>query len=267
MTVLVFLDHEGGVIRQASRSAIAAASKLGDVDALVTGPDAAAAAKSAAAIPGVKKVLQVTDATGNSELAEPVATLLAQLAEGYTHILATSSATAKNVLPRAAALLDVQPIPDIVAINDADTFVRPIYAGSALATVKSADAKKVITVRASSFEPVAAEGGNAVIEEVALPAGPGGSTFVSTELSRSERPELESARVVVSGGNGMQNEENFKLLDPLADGLGAAIGAPARRWTRALCPTNTRLARPARSWHRNCISRWVFQARSSTLRA
>ncbi|GAN99463.1 electron transfer flavoprotein alpha subunit [Komagataeibacter xylinus NBRC 13693] len=225
MTVLVYLDHEAGAIRQASRSAIAAASQLGDVDVLVTGPDAAAAAKSAAAIPGVKKVLQVSDTTGSSELAEPVAALLADLASGYSHILAASSATAKNVLPRMAALLDVQPIPDIVAINDADTFVRPIYAGSALATVKSADAKKIITVRASSFDPVASEGGNAVIEEVALPAGPGGSTFVATELSKSERPELESARVVVSGGNGMQNEENFKLLEPLADRLGAAIGA------------------------------------------
>ncbi|GAN86005.1 FAD-binding protein [Komagataeibacter intermedius] len=225
MTVLVYLDHEGGAIRQASRSAIAAASQLGDVDVLVTGPDAADAAKSAAAIPGVKKVLQVTDTTGSSELAEPVAALLADLASGYSHILAASSATAKNVLPRTAALLDVQPIPDIVAINDADTFVRPIYAGSALATVKSADAKKIITVRASSFDPVASEGGNAVIEDVALPAGPGGSTFVATELSKSERPELESARVVVSGGNGMLNEENFKLLEPLADRLGAAIGA------------------------------------------
>ncbi|RFD20887.1 electron transfer flavoprotein subunit alpha/FixB family protein [Komagataeibacter melaceti] len=222
MTVLVFLDHDDGVIRQASRSAIAAAAKLGDVDVLVTGADAA---KAAAAIPGVKKVLQVTDTSGNSELAEPMAALLADLAGGYTHILAASSATSKNVLPRAAALLDVQPIPDIIAVNDADTFVRPIYAGSALATVKSADAKKVITVRASAFDPVPAEGGNAVIEEVALPAGPGGSTFISTELSQSERPELESARVVVSGGRGMQNEENFKLLDPLADRLGAAIGA------------------------------------------
>ncbi|GAB6967351.1 FAD-binding protein [Komagataeibacter kakiaceti JCM 25156] len=225
MTVLVYLDHDGGVIRQASRSAIAAAAKLGDVDVLVTGADAAAAAKAAAAIPGVKKVLQVTDTTGNSELAEPMAALLAELAGGYTHILAASSATSKNVLPRAAALLDVQPIPDIIAVNDADTFVRPIYAGSALATVKSADTKKVITVRASAFDPVPAEGGNAVIEEVALPAGPGGSTFISTELSQSERPELESARVVVSGGRGMQNEENFKLLNPLADRLGAAIGA------------------------------------------
>ncbi|AQU87623.1 electron transfer flavoprotein subunit alpha [Komagataeibacter nataicola] len=225
MTVLVYLDHEGGVIRQASRSAITAATRLGDVDVLVTGPDAAAAAKSAAAIPGVKKVFAVTDTTGNSELAEPVAALLVQLAGGYTHILAASSATAKNVLPRAAALLDVQPIPDIVAINDAETFVRPIYAGSALATVKSADAKKVITVRASAFDPAPAEGGSATIEEVALPAGPGGSTFVATELSKSERPELESARVVVSGGNGMLNEENFKLLEPLADRLGAAIGA------------------------------------------
>ncbi len=150
MTVLVYLDHDGGVIRQASRSAIAAAAKLGDVDVLVTGADAAAAAKAAAAIPGVKKVLQVTDTTGNSELAEPMAALLAELAGGYTHILAASSATSKNVLPRAAALLDVQPIPDIIAVNDADTFVRPIYAGSALATVKSADTKKVITVRASA---------------------------------------------------------------------------------------------------------------------
>jgi len=225
MTVLVYLDHEGGAIRQASRSAITAAAKLGDVDVLVTGADAAGAAKAAAAIPGVKKVIQVADSTGNSELAEPVAALLADLAGGYTHILAASSASAKNALPRAAALLDVQPIPDIVAINDADTFVRPIYAGSALATVKSADAKKIITVRASSFDPAAAEGGSAVIEEVALPAGPGGSTFISTELSKSERPELESARVVVSGGRGMQNEENFKLLNPLADKLGAAIGA------------------------------------------
>ncbi|GBQ35429.1 MULTISPECIES: electron transfer flavoprotein subunit alpha/FixB family protein [Komagataeibacter] len=225
MTVLVYLDHEGGAIRQASRSAITAAAKLGDVDVLVTGADAAGAAKAAAAIPGVKKVIQVADSTGNSELAEPVAALLADLAGGYTHILAASSASAKNALPRAAALLDVQPIPDIVAINDADTFVRPIYAGSALATVKSADAKKIITVRASSFDPAPAEGGSAVIEEVALPAGPGGSTFISTELSKSERPELESARVVVSGGRGMQNEENFKLLNPLADKLGAAIGA------------------------------------------
>ncbi|AXY21907.1 Electron transfer flavoprotein subunit alpha [Komagataeibacter saccharivorans] len=225
MTVLVYLDHEGGAIRQASRSAITAAAKLGDVDVLVTGADAAGAAKAAAAIPGVKKVIQVADSSGNSELAEPVAALLADLAGGYTHILAASSASAKNALPRAAALLDVQPIPDIVAINDADTFVRPIYAGSALATVKSADAKKIITVRASSFDPAPAEGGSAVIEEVALPAGPGGSTFISTELSKSERPELESARVVVSGGRGMQNEENFKLLNPLADKLGAAIGA------------------------------------------
>ncbi|AHI27067.1 electron transfer flavoprotein alpha subunit [Komagataeibacter xylinus E25] len=225
MAVLVYLDHEGGAIRQASRSAIAAASRLGDVDVLVTGPDAAAAAKSAAAIPGVKKVLQATDTTGNSELAEPVAALLAELAAGYTHILAASSATAKNVLPRAAALLDVQPIPDIVAINDADTFVRPIYAGSALATVKSADAKKIITVRASSFDPVASEGGNATIEDVALPAGSGGSTFIATELSKSERPELESARVVVSGGNGMLNGEKLQAA-------GTAGRPPGRRHRR-----------------------------------
>ncbi|RBM05813.1 electron transfer flavoprotein subunit alpha/FixB family protein [Novacetimonas cocois] len=225
MTVLVLLDHEAGAIKQASRSAIAAASKLGDVDVLVVGRDAARAATAAAKLPGVKKVLSAADGVSADELAEPVAALLASLADGYTHILAASSANAKNTLPRAAALLDVQPIPDVVEVIDADTFVRPIYAGSALATVKSSDPKKVLTVRASAFDPVATEGGSAPVENVSTPADDTRSQFVGTELSQSERPELESARVVVSGGRGMQNEENFKLLEPLADRLGAAIGA------------------------------------------
>ena len=225
MTVLVLLDHEAGAIRQASRSAIAAAAKLGDVDVLVVGHNAAEAAKAAAKLPGVKKVLSAADTASADELAEPVAALLVSLAGGYSHIIGGSSANSKNILPRAAALLDVQPIPDVVEIIDADTFVRPIYAGSALATVKSSDAKKVLTVRASAFDPVATEGGSAPVENVATPTGEDKSKFIGTELSQSERPELESARVVVSGGRGMQNEENFKLLEPLADRLGAAIGA------------------------------------------
>ncbi|MBB2204130.1 electron transfer flavoprotein subunit alpha/FixB family protein [Gluconacetobacter takamatsuzukensis] len=223
MAVLVFLDHESGVIRQASRSAVTAARALGEVHVLVTGD--APVAEAAARIDGVAKVLRAAGAAAAHELAEPLAAVIADLAPGYSHILAASGASGKNVLPRAAALLDVQPIPDVVSIVDADTFVRPIYAGSALATVKSSDAKKVLTVRASSFDPAPAEGGAAPIEQVAVPEGPVLSEFVSIALSQSERPELESARVIVSGGRGMQNEENFKLLNPLADRLGAAIGA------------------------------------------
>ena len=158
-------------------------------------------------------------------MAEPTAALLVGLAPHYSHILAATTAVGKNVLPRVAALLDVQPISDIAAVIDADTFVRPIYAGNGMATVKSSDAKKVITVRAASFDPVAAEGGSAQAETVAVGETPGLSTFVSTELSKSERPELTAARVVVSGGRGMQNGDNFKLLDPIADKLGAAVGA------------------------------------------
>ncbi|GAA4474699.1 electron transfer flavoprotein subunit alpha/FixB family protein [Gluconacetobacter asukensis] len=223
MAVLVFLDHESGIIRQASRSAVTAARALGEVHALVTGD--ASVAEAAARIDGVAKVLRAAGAAAAHELAEPLAAVIADLAPAYSHIVAASGASGKNVLPRAAALLDVQPIPDVVSIVDADTFVRPIYAGSALATVKSSDAKKVLTVRASSFDPAPAEGGAAPIEQVTVPEGPALSEFVSIALSQSERPELESARVIVSGGRGMQNEENFKLLNPLADRLGAAIGA------------------------------------------
>lgn len=224
MTVLVLLDHEGSVIKQPSRSAIAAATKLGEVHALVAGTDADAAA-AAAAIPGVAKVITAADAIHDHAMAEPLAALIVALAPAYTHVLAGSTAIGKNVMPRVAALLDVQPISDISAVIDADTFVRPIYAGNALATVRSSDAIKVITVRAASFDPAPAEGGAAPIEAAAPVADPGLSRFVSAELSRSERPELTAARVVVSGGRGMQNGENFKLLDPIADLLGAAVGA------------------------------------------
>jgi electron transfer flavoprotein alpha subunit len=224
MTVLVLLDHEGSVIKQPSRSAVAAATKLGEVHVLVAGtnPEAAAAA---AAIPGVVKVITAADAVYEHAMAEPLAALLVALAPGYTHLLAGSTAIGKNVMPRAAALLDVQPISDVSAVIDADTFIRPIYAGNALATVRSSDAIKVITVRAASFDPAASEGGSAAIEPAPSVASPELSRFVSADLSKSERPELTAARIVISGGRGMQNGENFKLLDPIADLLGAAVGA------------------------------------------
>jgi electron transfer flavoprotein alpha subunit len=225
MTSLVLLDHDGAGIKQPSRSAVAAAGKLGEVHVLIAGSGARAAAEAAAKLPGVAKVLLADAPAYEHALAEPLAALLVSLAPSYSHLLAAATAIGKNVMPRAAALLDAQPISDIADVVDADTFVRPIYAGNALATVKSSDAKKVITVRAASFDPVAAEGGSASIEDVSAPDAPGISRFVSAELSKSERPELTAARVVVSGGRGMQAGENFALLEPIADKLGAAVGA------------------------------------------
>jgi electron transfer flavoprotein alpha subunit len=226
MTVLVLIDFDDTGIKQPSRSAIAAALKLGEVHGLIAGGATEAAAAQAAKLPGLAKVLVATDASLAHQLAEPLADLLVSLAENYTHILCASTAVGKNAMPRAAALLDIQPLSDISDVIDADTFVRPIYAGNALATVKSADAKKIITVRAASFDPVAAEGGDAPIETVSVPAMAAKSEYVSSELSSSARPELGAARIIVSGGRGMQNGENFtKLIDPVADKLHAAVGA------------------------------------------
>ena len=225
MTALVLLDQEAGEIKQPSRSAVAAAQALGEVHVLVVGAGVAAAAQAAAKFPGVAKVLVADGPQYDHALAEPVAALLVALAPDYSHLLAAATAVGKNIMPRVGALLDVQSVSDIAGVVDADTFVRPIYAGNALATVKSSDAKKVITVRAASFDPVAAEGGNASIEPAPAVADPGMSKFVSAELSKSERPELTAARVVISGGRGMQSGDNFKLLDPIADKLGAAVGA------------------------------------------
>jgi electron transfer flavoprotein alpha subunit len=225
MAVLVLLEGDATGIKQPSRSAVAAAVTLGEVHALVAGEGVAAAAAAAAKLPGVTKVL-VADAPALAHaLAEPLAALLVSLAPGYSHLFAASTAVGKNVMPRVAALLDAQPISDIADVVDADQFVRPIYAGNALATVRSADAKKVITVRAASFDPVAAEGGAAVIENVAVAEAGAASRFIGAELSKSERPELTAARVVISGGRGMQAGENFRLLEPIADKLGAAVGA------------------------------------------
>ena len=225
MASLVLLDHENGQIKQPSRSAVAAAAKLGEVHVLVAGHGLDAAAQAASKLAGVTKVHVADSPALEHALAEPLAALLVSMAGHHDHMFAASTATGKNVMPRVAALLDVQSISDISGVEDANTFIRPIYAGNALATVVSSDPKKIITVRAASFDPVATEGGSATIEPVALPDSPSISRFVSAELSKSERPELTAARVVISGGRGMQNGENFKLLEPIADALGAAVGA------------------------------------------
>jgi electron transfer flavoprotein alpha subunit len=226
MVALVLLDHEHGSIKQPARSAVAAALKIGgDVHVLVVGHDIGAAADAAAKLPGVTTVLKADAPAYAHDMAEPLASLLVSLAPAYSHLLSASTATGKNVMPRVAALLDVQPISDIAGVEDADTFVRPIYAGNALATVTSSDSKKVLTVRAASFDPVATEGGSAAIQDAPAAEISADSKFVSAELSKSERPELTAARVVISGGRGMQNGENFHLIDPIADNLGAAVGA------------------------------------------
>jgi electron transfer flavoprotein alpha subunit len=223
MPVLVLADHSGSAVSQPTRSAVAAAAKLGsEVHVLVLGTDGAAAA---AKLPGVARVLVAEAPSVAHGLAEPAAALLVALAPGYTHLLAPGSAMGKNVMPRVAALLDVQIVSDVAGIVDADTFRRFIYAGNALATVKSSDAKKVLTVRAASFDPVPAEGGSAAIEAAPGAPDPGLSAFLGAEIVKSERPELTAARVVVSGGRAMGSAENFRLLEGIADSLNAAIGA------------------------------------------
>jgi len=227
MAVLVLAEHDNRAIKKATLNAIAAAQKIGgDIELLVIGNQSGEAAKAASVIPGVKKVLHAEAAHLADFLAENVASVVLQIAKNYSHILAPSTSNGKNVMPRLAALLDVQQISDIVAVESADTFVRPIYAGNALATVKSKDAIKVITVRTTAFDAVPASGGSAPIESVSSGSDSGLSTFVSREVSKSERPELTSAKIIVSGGRGMANGENFKkILEPLADKLGAAMGA------------------------------------------
>ena len=226
MAVLVVAEHDNKTIRKATLNTVAAAQKLGaDIHVLVAGHQAAEAAKAAAAIAGVAKVLHAEAPHLADFLAENVAALVVSLAKGYSHVLAPSTSNGKNILPRAAALLDVQQISDITAVESADTFVRPIYAGNALATVQSRDPIKLITVRTTAFDAVSL-GNSAPIEAVAAPADTGLSAFVAREVSKSERPELTAAKIIVSGGRGMASGENFtKVLEPLADRLGAAMGA------------------------------------------
>ena len=227
MPILVLAEHDNKKVKKATLNTVAAAQKLGaDVHVLVAGHQAGEAAKEASRVAGVKKVLHADAPHLGEFLAENVAALVVSLAKSYSHILAPATSTGKDVLPRAAALLDVQQISDISAVESADTFVRPIYAGNALATVKSKDAIKVITVRTTAFDAVSPSGGTASIEVVSPPSDSGLSSFVSREVSKSERPELTAAKIIVSGGRGMGSGENFtKVLEPLADKLGAAMGA------------------------------------------
>ena len=227
MAVLVLAEHDNKSLRKSTLNTIAAAQKLGgDVHVLVAGHQAAAVAKAAAQIAGAQKVLHADAPHLGEELAENVAALIVALAKSYSHVLAPATSTGKNIMPRAAALLDVQQISDICAVESPDTFVRPIYAGNALATVKSRDAIKVITVRTTAFDAVPATGGNAPVETLQPPADSGLSSFVGREVSKSERPELTAAKIIVSGGRGLASGENFtKVLEPLADQLGAAMGA------------------------------------------
>ncbi len=226
MAVLVLAEHEAGALKASTLNTVTAAKALGgDVHVLVAGSGIAAVAEAAAKVDGVAKVLTADAPAYAHHLAEPLSALLVDLAKGYAALLAPATSTGKNVLPRVAALLDVAQISDITAVVSADTFVRPIYAGNALATVQSKDAVKVITVRTTAFEAAAANGGSAAIEAVNAAADPGVSSFVGQQLSKSERPELTAARVIISGGRGMQSGENFHLLEKVADKLGAAVGA------------------------------------------
>ena len=226
MTCLVLADHDNANIKPATLSAVTAAQQMGgDIHVLVAGQGCAGAAQAAAKIAGVSKVLVADAAQYANALAEPLAALIVSLAAPYSHLVAPATSSGKNVMPRVAALLDVAQISDISAVVSADTFIRPIYAGNALATVQSKDAKKVVTVRGSTFDKAKPEGGSAAIENAAPAADPGISAFVSQALSKSERPELTSARIVVSGGRGMGSGENFKIIEALADKLGAGVGA------------------------------------------
>ncbi len=225
MSILVLADLHEGQLAGATAHVVAAAQAIGgDIDVLVAGEGVQAAADAAAKLDGVSKVRVADNAVYAHQLAEPVGALLVELAGDYTHVLASASTTGKNVLPRLAALKDVSQLSDVIGVDSADTFLRPIYAGNAIATVKSDDALKVITVRTTAFDAVGS-GGSATVEAVDVVVDNTQSRFVKQELAQSDRPELGGAKVVISGGRGMGNGENFKLLDGIADKLGAAIGA------------------------------------------
>ena len=226
MKTLVIAEHDNASLKAATLNAVAAAGALGgDVDILVAGAGCGAAADAAAQVPGVSKVICADNAAYEHQLAENVSLLVAELGADYDNLLAPSTANGKNIMPRVAALLDVGQISDILSVESADTFKRPIYAGNVIATVQSSDLKKVITVRTTAFDAVLAEGGSASVEACVAAHDAGVSQFIREEVAVSDRPELTSASVVISGGRGMQNGDNFSLLEGIADKLNAAIGA------------------------------------------
>lgn len=226
MSTLILAEHEDGALRPATLNVVSAAAALGnDVTMLVAGKGSDAIAQAAAGVAGVARVLHADDAAYEHELAENLADLVVSVAGDYEHILFAATASGKNVMPRVAALLDVPGISEITEVKSADTYVRPIYAGNAMATVQSSDAKKVISVRTTSFEAAADSGGSAAVESLAAASVSDKVSFIGQELSQSDRPELTSARIVISGGRGMQNGDNFKMLDDIAEKLNAAVGA------------------------------------------
>jgi len=226
MRVLLLAEHDNAALKPATLNAVTAAKEIGgELVLLVAGQACRPAAEAAAAVPGVAKVLLADDALYAHRLAENLAKLLVQLSGDYTHVIAPATSSGKNVMPRVAALLDVAQISEISAVVSPDTFVRTIYAGNALATVQSAERIKVITVRMTGFDAAPASGGSAAVEAIGAAGDAGLSRFVGQDLSKNERPELTSARIVVSGGRGMQSGDNFKLLEAVADKLGAAVGA------------------------------------------
>ncbi|MDB5624572.1 MAG: electron transfer flavoprotein subunit beta [Tardiphaga sp.] len=226
MPTLLLADHDNATLKDSTNKALTAATEIGgEVHILVAGENARPAAEAAAKLAGVTKVLLADDASYAYDLAEPLAALIVSLAPNYDVLIAAATTRSKNVMPRVAALLDVMQISEIIKVVAPDTFERPIYAGNAIQTVKSKDAKKVITVRTSTFA-AAGEGGGAAIEDAKAAENPGLSTFVSEDMAKSDRPELTSARIIVSGGRAMQSRENFtKYIEPLADKLGAGVGA------------------------------------------
>ena len=227
MAILVYAEHDNKELKKATLNAVTAASKIGgDIVVLVAGLGCEAVAEQAAKVAGVSKVLCASNAAFEHQLAENVAKLVVSLAGDYSHIVVPATTTGKNFLPRVAALLDVNMLTDVTAVIDAETFERPIYAGNAIATVKDTESKKVITVRTTAFDAAAAEGGAASIEQVSAGEDAGKSKFVGEELAKSDRPELTAAEIVVSGGRALASGENFtKYIEPLADKLGAAMGA------------------------------------------
>ena len=226
MNTLVLVEHNNSKLNDATLAVVTAAAQIGEVTALVAGHDCAGVAEAAAKIAGVSKVLKADDAAYAHALAENVAPLVAGLMDGYDAFLAPATTSGKNIAPRVAALLDVMQISDILSVEGDKAFTRPIYAGNAIATVKSSDAKLVITVRGTAFEKAEGEGGSAAIESVSGAGDAGTSTFVGAEIAKSERPELTSAKIIVSGGRALKDSETFEaVINPLADKLGAAIGA------------------------------------------
>ena len=226
MSILVIAEHDNASLKGATLNVVTAAKAIGgDIEVLVAGSNCGGAAEAAAKVEGVAKVLVADNAAYEHQLAENVALLIAEIGKNYTHILAPSTSNGKNIAPRAAALLDVQAISDIISVESADTFKRPVYAGNVIATVQSSDAVKVLSVRGTAFDAAAIEGGSATVEALASVTDAGISTFVGQELAVSDRPELTAASIVISGGRGMQNGDNFEMLYKVADKLGAAVGA------------------------------------------